>query len=107
MQLWPWLNEVLTAVGAPIVTRSISYRTAYFVGALLEMIYHLAGLSREPRMTRFLAAQLAKSHYFDISAARRDFGYNPKVSTAEGLRRLTASLKMVQGWQGRSVPSLR
>jgi nucleoside-diphosphate-sugar epimerase len=38
-----------------------------------------------------LAAQLALSHYFDISAARRDFGYQPRVSTADGLRRLVAS----------------
>jgi nucleoside-diphosphate-sugar epimerase len=39
-------------------------------------------------MTRFLAAQLAKSHWFDISAAQRDFGYQPRVSTEEGMRRL-------------------
>ena len=39
-------------------------------------------------MTRFLAAQLATSHWFDISAARRDLGYEPRVSTAEGMRRL-------------------
>ena len=39
-------------------------------------------------MTRFLAAQLSTSHWFDISAARRDLGYEPRVSTAEGMRRL-------------------
>jgi nucleoside-diphosphate-sugar epimerase len=39
-------------------------------------------------MTRFLSAQLAKSHWFDISAARRDLGYEPRVSTSEGMRRL-------------------
>ncbi len=39
-------------------------------------------------MTRFLAAQLSTSHYFAIDRARRDFGYRPTVSTAEGMRRL-------------------
>jgi nucleoside-diphosphate-sugar epimerase len=43
-------------------------------------------------MTRFLAAQLGRSHYYDISRARRDFGYAPVVSTAEGLRRLASDL---------------
>jgi nucleoside-diphosphate-sugar epimerase len=43
-------------------------------------------------MTRFLAAQLAKSHYFDISKAKRDFGYEPRISTREGLERLVAYL---------------
>ncbi len=37
-------------------------------------------------MTRFLAAQLGTSHYFDIGRARRDFGYEPQVSTAEGMQ---------------------
>jgi nucleoside-diphosphate-sugar epimerase len=39
-------------------------------------------------MTRFLAAQLATDHYFDITAARRNLRYEPEVSTAEGMRRL-------------------
>jgi len=39
-------------------------------------------------MTRFLAEELATSHWFDIEAARRDLGYKPEVSMEEGLRRL-------------------
>ncbi|MFQ5592304.1 MAG: hypothetical protein ACE5HE_14170, partial [Phycisphaerae bacterium] len=42
---------------------------------------------------RFLAAQLAKNHYFDIGAAKKDFGYTVEVSTEEGLRRLLDSLR--------------
>ena len=41
-------------------------------------------------MTRFLAAQFARSHYYDIGRAKRDFGYNPAISTAEGMKRLQA-----------------
>ena len=44
-------------------------------------------------MTRFLAEQLAKSHYFSIENAQKDLGYKPIVSTTEGLRRTVQWLK--------------
>lgn len=92
VSLWPWLNELLAAVGAPTVTRFMSFRNAYRAGSVLEATYRAFGIGREPLMTRFLATQLAKSHYFDISSARRDFGYIPTISTADGVRRLVAAL---------------
>ncbi len=49
-------------------------------------------------MTRFLAAQLGREHWFNISAARRDFGYRPQISTAEGMRRL-------KDWLGAKQPA--
>ncbi len=90
---WQWIDEILALVGLPPVTRSISLKTAWRVGAVLE-VYHRAFSSRtEPPMTRFLAAQLGRSHYFNISRARQDFGYKPAVSTAEGIRRLGEYLR--------------
>jgi len=44
-------------------------------------------------MTRFLAKQLSTAHWFDISAARRDLGYKPKISIEEGLKRLAKSMQ--------------
>jgi nucleoside-diphosphate-sugar epimerase len=85
---WDWLNEILQLAGLPPVTKSISFRAAWTAGAILEGMWKTLRRRDEPRMTRFLAAQLATSHYFDISAARRDFRYQPNVSTEEGMRRL-------------------
>jgi len=92
VSLWPWLNELLAAARAPTVTRSMTYRRAYRAGRVLETVYRATGITREPPMTRFLATQLAKSHYFDISSAKGDFGYNPTIATEEGVRRLVATL---------------
>lgn len=91
--LWPWLNRLLEAIGAPKVTKRISLRRATIAGATLEVLYTLLGLQSEPLMTRFVANQLGKSHYFDISAARRDLGYFPRVSLDEGMGRLITWLK--------------
>jgi nucleoside-diphosphate-sugar epimerase len=85
---WQWINEVLALARLPAVEKSLSLHTALRLGAACELVWRLLGLKSEPPMTRFLAAQLATSHWFDISAARRDLGYVPRVSTADGMRQL-------------------
>jgi 2-alkyl-3-oxoalkanoate reductase len=92
--LWDWINQLLTSMGIAPVTKSISYGMAKNLGWILEGVYRLFGLAGEPRMTRFLAGQLATSHYFDISRARRDFNYEVMVSPEEGMKRLLKSLEV-------------
>jgi len=89
---WGWIDEILALAGLPPVRKSISLRAAWRIGAIFEAVYALLRLKREPPMTRFLAAQLARSHYFDITQARKDFAYRPAVSTADGMRRLGEEL---------------
>jgi 2-alkyl-3-oxoalkanoate reductase len=91
---WQWIDEVLALAGLPPVERSISLATAWRIGAVLEAAYWVFRLRGEPRMTRFLAAQLGTSHYFNIAAARRDFGYQPAIDKAEGMRRLGEQLAL-------------
>ena len=90
---WDMINAILNAAGLEPVNGVISYRAARTIGAVLEFAYRFLGISKEPLMTRFLADAVAKSHWFDISAAKRDLGYLPEINTAEGLRRLEKWLK--------------
>lgn len=88
LPLWEVVNRILDAGGLPPVTRSISPEVAYRLGAVLEKIYTVLHLQGEPRMTRFVARELSTSHWFDLSAARRDFAYQPAVTFDEGIERL-------------------
>ncbi|TWU18927.1 NAD-dependent epimerase/dehydratase family protein [Allorhodopirellula heiligendammensis] len=85
---WPWIARLCETCGAPPPTRHISYRSAYAIGAACEAVYKTLRRKSEPPMTRFVAAQLAKDHYFDITAAKQRLGYEPRVSMDEGLAEL-------------------
>ena len=89
---WDWINELVALAGIEPIRKSIPLRSAWRVGAVMESVYGLLRIRSEPRMTRFLAAQLARTHYFDIRRAREDFGYSPAITTLEGMRRLADSL---------------
>lgn len=86
------INRILAAAGLPPVIRSVKPGVAYAVGAILETLYRLLGIEREPIMTRFVAKQLSTAHWFNLSAAKRDLKYEPVVSIDEGMKRLAASL---------------
>lgn len=82
------LNRILAAANLPPITKKVPTGVAYAAGAAMEAVYNLLGKDEEPIMTRFVARQLATAHWFDISAVRRDLGYTPVVSMAEGMERL-------------------
>lgn len=82
------LGRILAAAGLPPVAQRFSPLAAYAAGAVLEAAFALLGWSTEPPMTRFVARQLSTAHWFDISAARRDLGYEPRVRLEEGFERL-------------------
>jgi nucleoside-diphosphate-sugar epimerase len=85
---WDWINSILRLANLEPLEKRISFHNAWRIGHLLEIVYSLLGKTEEPRMTRFLAAQLSKSHYFDISRARKDIGYTPRISLTQGMERL-------------------
>jgi nucleoside-diphosphate-sugar epimerase len=89
--LWDLVNRILFAAGIDPVTRSIPAGLAYAAGWIFELIYAIFQPREEPPLTRFVARELTTAHWFDISAARRDFGYEPKICLEEGLERLTTS----------------
>jgi nucleoside-diphosphate-sugar epimerase len=91
--LWDWINALLTALGEPPITRRLSLHTAATIGAVCETLWRTLPLRGEPPMTRFIAAELAKDHWFNLDAARRDLGYVPRISMAAGTAALVASLR--------------
>jgi len=83
------------AADIPVRYRTIPVRRARILAAALEGLSMALTLGRwEPPLTRYAVNELALGHTLDISAARRDLGYDPATDVLERLRETAA------GWRG-------
>lgn len=86
VDLWPWLNSILEGLGQPPLTQKIPLPLAYGIGALCEGVWKVLRRRTDPPITRFVAVELAKDHYFDIRKAQHVLGYRPRVPMNEALK---------------------
>ena len=85
------IQKLLAAIGIETRIRAIPVGVAKTAGTICESAWKVFGLKSEPPVTRFSVEQLATAHWFDTSAAERDFGYVPAITIAEGLEILRKS----------------
>jgi nucleoside-diphosphate-sugar epimerase len=85
--LWDWIGRVLALHGLPPVRRRISLGTAVVAATVAEAVWKTCGLKSDPPLTRFLAEEMATDHWFDITAARRELGYEPSCTVWEATER--------------------
>jgi nucleoside-diphosphate-sugar epimerase len=90
--LWEFIDKILNIHGLPPVKKKVSGKKAYMVGKVIEAgLGMLKKYDVDPPMTRFVALQLSKSHYFDHKNAFNDFGYHPPIGIEEGLSKLSVT----------------
>lgn len=82
------IDRIVDQAGLEPVEAQVPAKVAYGVGWMMEMAYKLIRKREEPLMTRFVAKQLSTDHYFDITAAREDLGYEPEYTIDEGMEKL-------------------
>lgn len=91
--LWHWINDLLARLHLPPIGRRVPLGLARAAGGLLATVYRRLPLAGEPPLTPFLASELAQSHYYDISRAKRDLGYIPQLTMAEATAKTVAWLE--------------
>jgi len=97
LPLWGLIRQLCDALGLAFPRRRLSYEAALGLAGLLEFVYRFVPGQPEPLLTRYMVGVLAKSTTLDISAARRDLGYVPRVSIDEGFQRY------VRWWKAQNI----
>ena len=87
VKIWRLIERICDELHYPRPRRKIPYRAADAVAGTLEFVYSLVPFSPEPPLTRLSVSMMANSSTLDISAARNELGYQPKVSIEEGVAR--------------------
>jgi len=93
VELWPWVNRVLAGTGRQEIRRKVPLKAAYFAGVVCELLWKITQRSSEPPMTRFVAQEMAKDHWFSSRAAREVLGYRPLVTMEDGLKTYLEALR--------------
>jgi len=68
-------------------------KTMYLLASLMERVYKLLHIYREPPLTRYTVCTLGYSQTLDISKAKRELGYSPILSLNEGIKKYAAAYK--------------
>lgn len=89
--LWDIVRSVLSRLNLSTKLRRVPLSVALAAASLMELRAALTG--QEPLLTRYTAAILARTQTYDISAAKRDLGYAPCVSIADGTERTLEALE--------------
>jgi nucleoside-diphosphate-sugar epimerase len=87
IQIWKLIDHICDELELPYPKRKISKRTAYIAASLLEAACTLIPTHPEPPLTRVSVSMLANNTTLDISAARNELGYQPRVSVNDGVKK--------------------
>jgi sterol-4alpha-carboxylate 3-dehydrogenase (decarboxylating) len=95
MVFFDFVKKVLEELKLPPIVGAVPYPVAFAAAAIKEALDTLRGgtLNAEDGMTRFAVRYMVRHHYFDIGKARRDFGYEPRVSLDQGIKLTCAALR--------------
>lgn len=85
--LWDFLDMMLQASGFEPLKKKIPVWVAAIIS---HMPAEFQGISanEKGRLTPLIVRELTRSHWFDISKARKLLNYNPGISNIEGLERM-------------------
>lgn len=87
IELVQTLTKILKELDIPVRKKKIPFAAAWTIASAFETTYTLGQLQKEPPLTRYSVCTLGMTRTLDISSARTDLNYSPKISMKEGIQR--------------------
>lgn len=81
------LEKVFKKLDVKLKYRKRTYIKMKIIANLIESVYKLFKIKKEPLLTKYSVEILSKNQTFDISNAINELGYIPKISIEEGIEK--------------------
>jgi sterol-4alpha-carboxylate 3-dehydrogenase (decarboxylating) len=93
-----FVEEFMIEMGYPKIQGKVPFWLAYSAAALVELWFNIrkGDVTVENGMSRFAINYMVTHHYYSIDKAKRDFGWTPKVSLAEGIKITVEHLREIK-----------
>ena len=87
LSLWDFLNQIAQLFGLPPITKAINPLLLNSLVNLIEFLWRIPVLKhhRAPPISRYAVGLLTLHSTYNCAKAKRDFGYVPSVSHAQGV----------------------
>ena len=86
------ISDLLATRGVKAGDKSVSFGTAWTLAGVMGFFWNLFNLKGEPPITRQMLRLIGKPFTVNISKARRELGYAPRVSWKQGIAEMRSSL---------------
>jgi len=85
VRLYEVIDLIAEKSGYSKPKKKIGIKKAMKVGGILEKVWRTLPLSGEPALTQYKVSIMAYTQTYDISAAKKDLDYKPKVKWRDGI----------------------
>jgi nucleoside-diphosphate-sugar epimerase len=85
------MSDLLATRGVKAGDKSVSFGMAWMLAGVMGFFWNLFNLKGEPPITRQMLCLIGKPFTLNISKARRELGYAPRVSWKQGIAEMQSS----------------
>ena len=85
VKIWKLIDRLCDELNMPHPKRKLPQRIVHTAGGLLELLFTLIPTHPEPPLTRLSVTMMSNNTTLDITAAKNELGYKPRVSIDEGV----------------------
>jgi nucleoside-diphosphate-sugar epimerase len=86
------VSDLLATRGVKAGDKSVSFGMAWMLAGVMGLFWNLFNLKGEPPVTRQMLRLIGKPFTVNISKARRELGYAPRVSWKQGIAEMQSSV---------------